>query len=204
MPFGQVVQRRTPTLFAGRLRHKIDIVQTVPIQDSTGGVDITNNVVFAGVWASVEALNGSETQAAGQELSAVTHQIVIRYIGAAPSWRPDTSYAVGALVKDSNGNLQQAQGDGGTSGAAAPVWAAATSETTMDGLGASSLFSWLNLGVAPERTGVTAAMMVWFQQRQFVIEAVLNPDERNKMLILLCLELNDSRQINTAIPTGLQ
>jgi SPP1 family predicted phage head-tail adaptor len=41
---------------------------------------------------------------------------------------------------------------------------------------------------------VTADMQVEFQGRRFQIEAVLNPDERNKMLQLLCIEVNDSLQ----------
>jgi len=208
MSFGSIVQRRTPTLFAGRLRHKIDLVIEVPSQDSTGGVDITDNVVFANVWASVEALNGNETQAAGQELSAVTHQIVIRYIGPAPSWQPTYLYPGGSFVKDSNGNLQRAwgggpaKGGGGTSGSVAPAWNTTAGGITTDGVQPGLV--WQNLGVAPERTGVTSDMMVWFQGRQFEVEAVLNPDERNKMLILLCIEINQSVQQRVKIPTGLQ
>jgi len=54
------------------------------------------------------------------------------------------------------------------------------------------------------RTGVTSGMVVWFQGRTFQIEAVQNPDERNKILILLCVEINDSRQQNGVTqPTGL-
>ena len=44
------------------------------------------------------------------------------------------------------------------------------------------------------RTGITANMQVQFNGRQFQIEAVQNPDERNKMLILQCVEINDSAQ----------
>jgi len=46
---------------------------------------------------------------------------------------------------------------------------------------------------------ILAKDQVWFQgpsgnNRAFQIEAVMNPDERNKMLVLLCVEINDSAQ----------
>jgi hypothetical protein len=63
--------------------------------------------------------------------------------------------------------------------------------------------TWLNLGPAPPYTGVTAAMQVWFQGRQFQITSVQNVDERNKMLFLQCVEINDSRQQITNQPGGL-
>jgi len=41
--------------------------------------------------------------------------------------------------------------------------------------------------------GITANMNVWFQGRQFRIQAApLDPDERRKMLVMLCLERNNS------------
>lgn len=202
MPYGPVVQRRTPTLFAGRLRHKIDIVQVSSVQDSTGGINLSNDVIYANVWASIEALSGTEKFAAHEFVSQVTHQVVIRFIGAAPSWQPTNNYVGGALVKDSNGNLQQAQNSGGLSGTIAPTWNPAMGGLTSDGL-ASTGVTWKNVGVAPQRTGVTSQMQVWFQGRQFQVEAVLNTDERNKMLILMCIEINDSLQQNTNEPGGL-
>lgn len=135
MPFGQIIQRITPSIFAGRLRHRIDIVAppTSNPQDSAGGVDPVNDVVFANVWASIEALSGTEKFAAHEFTSLVSHQIVIRYM-----------------------------------------------------------------------TGITAKMNVWFQNRTFQIEAVLNADERNKSLILLCIEINDAaQQVNPNIPSDL-
>ena len=42
-------------------------------------------------------------------------------------------------------------------------------------------------------SGITADMQVWFGTRQFQIEAVLNPDEIKEMLILICCELDDSK-----------
>ena len=40
--------------------------------------------------------------------------------------------------------------------------------------------------------GVKASMNVWYEGRQFQIQAVLNPDERHHMLVLMCLERDDS------------
>jgi SPP1 family predicted phage head-tail adaptor len=37
-------------------------------------------------------------------------------------------------------------------------------------------------------------LQVWFKGRQWQILAVLNPDERNKTLYLLCVEINQSQQ----------
>lgn len=41
---------------------------------------------------------------------------------------------------------------------------------------------------------VDAACRVWFNGRTFQITAVVNPDQRTKMLVLLCVEVNDSKQ----------
>lgn len=201
MAFGNVVQRRTPQMFAGRLRHKIDIVQVSAVQDSVGGQDTSLDVVYANVWASVEALSGVEKFAAHEFISQVSHQVTIRYIGAAPSWQAGSAYQLGALVIDSNGNLQQAQGNG-KSGAVAPTWASGAGQYTGDGSG-SLAFQWYNLGVAPPNTGLNAGMQIFFQNRTFQVESVLNPDERNKMLILLCVEINDSSQQKPSYPGDL-
>jgi head-tail adaptor len=42
--------------------------------------------------------------------------------------------------------------------------------------------------------GVVANCQVLFGARTFQIEAVLNPNELTKKLILLCVEINDSKQ----------
>ena len=124
MPFGPIIQKRTPTLFAGRLRNRIDIVQPSATQDAAGGFDLNANVVvYSNIWASVEALNGTEKFAAHEFISQASHQVVIRYL-----------------------------------------------------------------------PNITSEMQVHFQGRQFQIEAVLNPDERTKSLVLLCVEINDSQQ----------
>lgn len=40
--------------------------------------------------------------------------------------------------------------------------------------------------------GVKSSMNVWFRDRQFQIEAVVDPDEQQKVLYLLCIERDDS------------
>ena len=78
---------RTGRLQAGKLRHRIDIVMPSPIQDSTGGFNLSADVVYANVWASIEALSGRETLVLESQTSMVSHQVIIRYIGAAPDWQ---------------------------------------------------------------------------------------------------------------------
>lgn len=202
MAFGPVVQRRTPALFAGRLRHKIDIVQVSAAQDSTGGQNLSNCVVYANVWATIEALTGTEKFAAHEFISQVTHQVVIRWIGPAPSWQPDYNYTGGQLVVDANLNLQQAQAGGGTSGDTAPAWNKTVGGLTDDGPTSTGVV-WKNAGMANQRSGVSSGMQIWFQGRTFQIESVLNPDERNKMQIILCIEINDSNQQQSNQPGGL-
>lgn len=183
---------RNGRIEAGKLRHRIDLVKISPVQDSTGGVDFSACLVFANVWASVEALDGTESMVGQTEMSSVTWQVVVRYINAAPAWQPLFSYPLRGLIKDPNGYLQQAQTPL-QSGASAPVvWNATEGMYTEDG-DPSTGGLWLNLGIAPPYTGVTSALIVWWQGRQFEITSVFNPDGRNKMLALKCVEINDSR-----------
>ena len=57
---------------------------------------------------------------------------------------------------------------------------------------------------------ILAKDQIWFQgpsgnNRAFSILAIMNPDERNKMLVLLCVEINDSAQQQlSAEPGGLK
>mgnify|MGYP005818458683 CR=1 FL=1 len=185
---GFEMSNRTPTLNAGRLRHRIQIVRTRPVQDDAGGFDLGNTVLFANRWASVEAVSGAENRAAGQEISTVLYAVVIRWIGPAPNWHPDTDYTTGQRVLDSNGNLQQAKSDGTSADTAPAPWANTPGDTTTETTG----LPWLCLGPPLKLgTGVNADMQVIFKDRRFQIEAVLNPDGRNKMLRLICLEIND-------------
>ena len=193
---------RSGRLRAGKLRHRIDLVKVSSVQDSTGGFNLSADIIYANVWASVEALSGRETLVMESQASMVTHQVIIRYIGNAPDWQANTEYPLGAVCEDSNGNLQLAQA-AGLSGPIAPTWNTVTGGFTADGAPSTGL-EWKNLGVAPPYTGVTAGLQVWFQGRQFQICSVMNPDEKNKMLCLSCLEINDSRQqLNTNQPGDL-
>ncbi|HWZ82840.1 MAG TPA: phage head closure protein [Terriglobales bacterium] len=188
---------------AGKLRNRIAIVLTDRTQDSTGGVDNTAVVLYAQRWASIDAVSGNEAISGQQTSSKVTHRVVIRYIGAAPSWQSLWIFLGGALVKDSNGNLQQAQSGGGTSGAVAPTWNATVGGFTSDG-DPSTGITWKNLGAAPNRTGINSSMQVVFNGRLFQVEYVQNPDERTKKLILMCSETNDSLQYNpTVAPSNI-
>lgn len=125
MAYGQTLQHVTPTLQAGRLRHRIDILQPTGAQDAAGGTTLASSgsTVFATIWATVEPISGNEQLAAQEFTSVVTHQIVIRYL-----------------------------------------------------------------------SGVSANMQVRYSGRIFQILAVLNPLERNKVHVLLCVEINNSAQ----------
>ena len=81
----QITQHRTPTLNAGRLRHRIDIVTQTGVQDSTGGWSLADTQVFASVWATVEALSGDEQFVAGTQVSKVSHRVVLRYLAGVTS-----------------------------------------------------------------------------------------------------------------------
>jgi SPP1 family predicted phage head-tail adaptor len=50
-------------------------------------------------------------------------------------------------------------------------------------------------------SGIKAGMLAWFRGRQFQIQAIENPGELNKLLVLLCLERDDSaREEGTSEP----
>jgi len=106
---------------AGKLRHRVQLVQPTLVQDASGGIEEDQASIFATVWASIEALSGRELYAAQQKVSDVTHKITMRYMA-----------------------------------------------------------------------GVTAKLNVRFGNREFQIQAVENPDERTKILNLLCLERDSS------------
>jgi len=182
-------------LQSGKLRHRIDIVKVSPVQDSSGGINFSLGVIYANVWASVESLSGMESWAAQSEVATGSHQIIIRYIAGAPGYVVGQEYTPGMLIKDNDGYLQQAQVPGGVATITDDsAWNETEGMYTEDGDPSIGTFTWLNLGVAPPYTGVTAAMQVRFQGRNFMINNVMNPDERNKMLCLMCTEVNDSRQ----------
>lgn len=186
---------------AGELRHRIDLVKVSNVQDSTGGFDLSADVIYSKVWAKIETLSGSESSGAGSEVSVVQKRVTIRFIGAAPSWRANNAYPAGALIKDQNGYLQQAQ-FAGTSGATAPAFSQTEGQFTNDG-DPSTGTEWKNVGVAPEYTGVTSALQIWFRGQQWQVTSVQNPDERNKKLILTAVVINDGRQQLPPVPRGL-
>jgi head-tail adaptor len=147
------------------------------------------------VWAAVENLTpGNDQLAAGEFISVTPTVVTIRYIGIAPSWTPITDYLGRALVVDANLNLQQAQSSGGLSGATAPAWNPETNGYTAGDGDPSTGVTWKNLGPASTRTGVRAGMLVTWNSKIFQIKSVNNPDNRSKMLILICTEINDSMQ----------
>ncbi|MGA8429502.1 MAG: phage head closure protein [Candidatus Sulfotelmatobacter sp.] len=124
MGWGIQVSRRSPTLNTGRLRNRVSIVRVSPVQDSTGGFDLSADVLYANVWASVESESGNDSaNGGGGFVSKVKYQVVLRYLA-----------------------------------------------------------------------GVTANMQMLFNGQQYQIEAVENPDGRNKMLLLTCMLISDSAQ----------
>src|SRR5579859_5604433 len=151
MAYGRVPQRISPTLYAGRLRHMIDLVLQSEVQDTTGGTVPTQAVVYADVYASVEDVSGDSKWAADSYVSTVSHEVIIRYIGAAPSWLALENYTNAFVILDGNGNLQQAQG-AGLSGATEPTWGTHVGDLTSDG-DPSTGITWKCLGPSLDYTG---------------------------------------------------
>lgn len=46
----------------------------------------------------------------------------------------------------------------------------------------------------PRSVAITSGMKVWWNQRTFQVDAVLNPTEQTKLLVLVVTEINDSTQ----------
>jgi SPP1 family predicted phage head-tail adaptor len=128
-----ILQATTPIFQAGKLRHRVQIMKLNTTTDTAGGDPLSNVTLVREVWATIEALSGTEKFAAHEFTSQVSHSVYIRY-------QPDLR--------------------------------------------------------------IDASMQVYFPDmlisptivRKFQIEAVLNPDERRKVLQLLCVEINDSLQ----------
>lgn len=201
MPFGSTVQQRTPSLMAGKLRHRIQLTVPSKTQDSTGGFDLQQNVLWATVWASMDVLSGMEQYATESQVNRVTYRVTIRYVGYAPGWLANQAYLAGTLVIDNNGNLQQAQA-AGISGATMPVWAGSAGAFTADG-DPSLGITWKNLDKPPAVTGVTGKFQIVWNGRAYQINAVLNPDGRRKMLILMADQINDSTQQVPVVTTAI-
>lgn len=65
---------------AGKLRHRISILEQSSRQDSTGGwTPIDSSILLDSVPASIEALTGRELFSAQQKVSEVTHRITMRF-----------------------------------------------------------------------------------------------------------------------------
>jgi SPP1 family predicted phage head-tail adaptor len=111
----------TPTLQAGKLRHRIKIVEPTLAQDSFGGTAIDVARPVATVWASVETLAGREIEAAQALVGIATHKITMRW-----------------------------------------------------------------------QRGIRAKQNVWWEDRQFQIQYVDNPDGIHHVLVLICIEREDS------------
>ena len=50
---------------------------------------------------------------------------------------------------------------------------------------------------------IAANDQVYFGKRVFQVLGILNPDERTKLLVILCVEINDASQQTTGTQTGL-
>ena len=103
-------------MFAGRLRHRVDLQSVAESQSGTGAVKRSWST-YATVWAEVRPAQGGERFTAQRVTAETTHTVRIRW-----------------------------------------------------------------------RSGVTTADRVKFGARVFEIESILNPDERDRELVLLCKE----------------
>jgi SPP1 family predicted phage head-tail adaptor len=75
------------------------------------------------------------------------------------------------------------------------VWASVETLSGRDALAAQAFTAVVTHRVTIRyMPGVLAKQQVIFGSRKFQIEAVTNPDERTKKLVLLCVEINDSQQ----------
>jgi len=75
------------------------------------------------------------------------------------------------------------------------AWAQIDTLNGRDMLASDQFMSQVNLRVTVRYfSDVDASCRIWFNKRTFQITAVVNPDQRTKMLVLLCVEINDSKQ----------
>jgi len=75
----------------------------------------------------------------------------------------------------------------------ATVWASVEALTGRELFSAQQLVSEVTHKITIRwLDGIKSSMNVWFDGRQFQIQAIQNPDERHKLLILLCVERDDS------------
>ena len=103
-----------------------------------------------------------DTLTASQQL----YYVLIGYVLANPSvlgWHPNTLYAAGSLIQDTNGNIQYSA-VGGVTGTVAPVWATTLENATPD----DGDVIWINIGT-PQIT--IAAYQALPSQQQAVYQA---------------------------------
>ncbi len=58
----------------------------------------------------------------------------------------------------------------------------------------SATSHWITIRHPRADATITAQMYAWWNKRTFQINAVLNPTEQTKLLVLVCTEINDSQQ----------
>jgi SPP1 family predicted phage head-tail adaptor len=76
-----------------------------------------------------------------------------------------------------------------------PIWAEVVALSGRDSVAAQSFSSIATHKVTMRwMPNITAQYQVILGRRTFQIEAVLNPNEQTKVLHLLCVEVNDSKQ----------
>lgn len=97
-------------------------------------------------------------------------------------------------VQDSSGGISQ---DPSQWTVLRTCWASIEAWTGSSSLAAGSFMSesshWIVIR-NPRTFLVTAKMLVWWNKRTFQIDAVLNPTEQNKLLVIVATEVNDSSQ----------
>lgn len=77
------------------------------------------------------------------------------------------------------------------------AWAAIEGVSAKDGLAAGQFISTSThkITVRYDTTiSINASQNIWFKNRVFQIQGVVNPDERNKLLFIYCVEINDSTE----------
>lgn len=84
------------------------------------------------------------------------------------------------------------------------VWGKIEAITGRDALAANQFSSIVTHRITVRYNPLfSGKQQVWFKGRVFQVEAVLNPDERNKLQYLLCVEINDSAGQVSNQPAGL-
>jgi len=77
----------------------------------------------------------------------------------------------------------------------ANTWAEINTLSGRDLLTSDQFMSQVNLQIKIRwRSDVDSGCRIWFNTKTFQITAVMNPDQRTKMLVLNAVEINDSKQ----------